>query len=776
MLRKKKTFKSIISLVLVTLLMISCFPITVGASTKVTDITIEPVTMIEYTNGYFDSDYNEATEEWDLEYYRYWPEDVMEYTITLADGTEISEYGNGFEYDGDWCYLDVETDQSYENAWTAGNTYKMTASFGGVSTEVDVTIVESPVESIEVNPIDVIEKLDGHIESEYNYETDQYDLDYFYYDIEYYLKYIVRFKDGSVESGIGDYVLYNNEEYYFEVVTDQSYDNQWTVGNTYTAEVSLMGVSTEVDVTVTESPVKNVTVEPITVYQYIDSYLEAVYDWDTDEYIGEYDCYTYDEKLNFTVEWADGTKSSYSYYDGIEYNGSYGYVQTYDDQSYDTPWETGNTYTATLDVMGCETEFSVTVEESPVTSLELVKAPYDTSYVLGEVINPNGAVMRVNYKDGTSEEITLDNLMLCDVNSVYLEKFDTEVALSFYGDIAYDGYNSFTIYFLGKELEVDIDIANTYPSEIEISGKGVDLNIEITLDNRNKVTAKAISFEPWYGEEFEGYEFVRGAVYTDIGVFVIDIYENIDTGDFSIDMVIFSEYDETLISANTLKARDNQWLALQEKMANMSVAIVTQADYVDSYNGEVTEENIDELLSVAIMGAEVYIDENSILDYNADGMIVQADFMRRAFEDVFGITPDLTLSSNYDKSNDTVLVKLEGFIEFDWKHPMNVEQTKDGIVVTSVGYEVWGVKSLTITFDENLKVAGFEITRDVDFMAGDVNGDGVLSIIDATEIQKYLAGLVDFTDSEMAVADYNGDGVVSIIDATDIQKVLAGLI
>ena len=537
-----------------------------------------------------------------------------------------------------------------------------------------------------------------------------------------------------------------------------------------------MGVSTEVDVTVTESPVKNVTVEPITVYQYIDSYLEAVYDLDTDEYIGEYDCYTYDEKLNFTVEWADGTKSSYSYYDEIEYNGSYGYAQTYDDQSYDTPWETGNTYTATLDVMGCETEFSVTVEESPVTSLELVKAPYDTSYVLGEVINPNGAVMRVNYKDGTSEEITLDNLMLCDVNSVYLEKFDTEVALSFYGDIAYDGYNSFTIYFLGKELEVDIDIANTYPSEIEISGKGVDLNIEITLDNRNKVIAKAISFEPWYGEEFEGYEFVRGAVYTDIGVFVIDIYENIDTGDFSIDMVIFSEYDETLISANTLKARDNQWLALQEKMANMSVAIVTQADYVDSYNGEVTEENIDELLSVAIMGAEVYIDENSILDYNADGMIVQADFMRRAFEDVFGITPDLTLSSHYDKSNDTILVMLEGFIEFDWKHPMNVEQTKDGIVVTSVGYEVWGVKSLTITFDENLKVAGFEITRDVDFMAGDVNGDGVLSIIDATEIQKYLAGLVDFTDSEMAVADYNGDGVVSIIDATDIQKVLAGLI
>ena len=59
---------------------------------------------------------------------------------------------------------------------------------------------------------------------------------------------------------------------------------------------------------------------------------------------------------------------------------------------------------------------------------------------------------------------------------------------------------------------------------------------------------------------------------------------------------------------------------------------------------------------------------------------------------------------------------------------------------------------------------------------GDVNSDGVISIADATTLQKYLANIVDFDDEQFAVADTNGDGSVSIADATQIQKYLAQLI
>ena len=68
----------------------------------------------------------------------------------------------------------------------------------------------------------------------------------------------------------------------------------------------------------------------------------------------------------------------------------------------------------------------------------------------------------------------------------------------------------------------------------------------------------------------------------------------------------------------------------------------------------------------------------------------------------------------------------------------------------------------------------FDATKD--YLLGDVNGDGKISVLDATLIQKYISGLVTFSDTQKAAADVNNDGSVSVIDATLIQKYIAGLI
>lgn len=57
-------------------------------------------------------------------------------------------------------------------------------------------------------------------------------------------------------------------------------------------------------------------------------------------------------------------------------------------------------------------------------------------------------------------------------------------------------------------------------------------------------------------------------------------------------------------------------------------------------------------------------------------------------------------------------------------------------------------------------------------LLGDVNGDGVLSVADATLIQKHSASIIDFTDEQLANADMNGDGAVNVNDATAIQREL----
>ena len=60
-------------------------------------------------------------------------------------------------------------------------------------------------------------------------------------------------------------------------------------------------------------------------------------------------------------------------------------------------------------------------------------------------------------------------------------------------------------------------------------------------------------------------------------------------------------------------------------------------------------------------------------------------------------------------------------------------------------------------------------------LLGDVTLDGQVNITDATEIQKYLAGSVEFSEVRKLNADVNGDGNISITDATTIQKIIAGI-
>ncbi len=60
-------------------------------------------------------------------------------------------------------------------------------------------------------------------------------------------------------------------------------------------------------------------------------------------------------------------------------------------------------------------------------------------------------------------------------------------------------------------------------------------------------------------------------------------------------------------------------------------------------------------------------------------------------------------------------------------------------------------------------------------LLGDVNEDGVVNIIDATDIQKYLVGLTTLSETGVVLADVDGNKSVNIKDATEIQKCIAGL-
>lgn len=57
---------------------------------------------------------------------------------------------------------------------------------------------------------------------------------------------------------------------------------------------------------------------------------------------------------------------------------------------------------------------------------------------------------------------------------------------------------------------------------------------------------------------------------------------------------------------------------------------------------------------------------------------------------------------------------------------------------------------------------------------GDVNGDGDVTITDATLIQKHSVGLTSIADKYLVLGDVNADGVINVLDSTMIQKYIVG--
>ncbi len=58
---------------------------------------------------------------------------------------------------------------------------------------------------------------------------------------------------------------------------------------------------------------------------------------------------------------------------------------------------------------------------------------------------------------------------------------------------------------------------------------------------------------------------------------------------------------------------------------------------------------------------------------------------------------------------------------------------------------------------------------------GDSNGDGSVTVMDATLIQYYVAELISESEVDLKAADTDGDGAITILDATRIQLVVAEL-
>jgi len=420
--------------------------------------------MVEGKYGYYSTQRNEFGEAY--VYYHY-PIDLIVKTVKLnyVDGSyELLNFEQWMSR-GDSGY---EWVQDYDNPWTGGNTYTVKLWVGEHSVDVPVYIEPNDVES--VVPYDVKTFTEGADCSTESVYLEGEWVEYPYYNMNYaFNSILVTYKDGTTETlGLWDcdYI----------VATNQSYKNQWTGGNTYTATLMCMGKSTQFEVTIEEDRVESIeVVETQPIYENVNGWWNSGYSEALGEHIEFFQYYPWDAIVKVKINYKDGTSETLGYNEWREENNA----SVTHGQSADNQWTVGNTYTATLWYGSHSCDFEVKIESRSVFDIEFHNA-VDTikegslgswasqkvdgewkDYFEYDLIYPIGW-FTVHYSDGTSEQhFPADSVVEIETNQSFFNQWVG--GNSYTVTVTVDGYSEELSFYIEPTNIERIEILETKP-------------------------------------------------------------------------------------------------------------------------------------------------------------------------------------------------------------------------------------------------------------------------------------------------------------------------
>ena len=665
--------------------------------------------LIYHGDGYWNTAYNDETGNWDLEYFEYSVNsaDIL-ITVTMKDGTVYT--GDRWEIE-ETTGFSVEFDyyQDYYNQWGLGE-HEVTVCVDDIECVATVNVVESPVASVTaVANRDLIQYADGGWSSYWVDGEEVYK--YFDYSVGYAdLEYTVTYKDGTVYSG-DSWEIYEQTGYEIYYFTDQSYDNQWGLGE-HTVTVTFLGVEAEVDVNVVETPVKKVTVDKV---EFVEETLGYWYMPDED--------YVFDYYIDpeFTVELKDGTKL-YSENGWVEYDGN----------EYSLRIDRANENLAVgeheLDAkaLGADCVVNVEILESPIESItvtttrDLIQGV--DYYTFHEQLLDYNAT--ITYKDGRIETGKLSDFE----NKYYAEilYYDGFLIDDDYYDPELLGEYSMPIRFMGVDSEVEINIIENPYESVTISGEN-ELNLTLKKKNGTTVNAKAYGFEDdvWAYVHSDCAE--DGIIKTDKGNFYIgiDFYgweeRNKDVS------ICFGDIESNVLDTNNFFAS----YYLFEKML---FSIGLQSAYsegaygyeFDGYNSD--DVNVDDVIGLSVYMTNYAYEGNVFFD-DFFGVAIEVEEVEELVYETFGIEIDATQAEFYDV--ETGLVYVPTPMGFGDMYGSDCYVTSEGsfvngqwVYVETVTYYSGVVNTTTVVLNEDLTVAEISLESTEEVKEGWVEENG----------------------------------------------------
>lgn len=405
----------------------------------------------------------------------------------------------------------------------------------------------------------------------------------------------VHYSDGSSVT-VAFYDLYSLGGLgYPKVVTDQSIDNQWGIGD-HTASFKCGDFKGEFTVTVLPSPVVSLVVEDTVVRQYIDGSYNA-----NDRFI-----YIFDPVL--TVAFDDGrvirgTRSEIAAQSGYH---------VYWSSGQDNEWDVGD-HTATAYFMGVTATFTVTVEDV-VTSIEMITPPTDTTLLYGAYVDMRGSIIRVRFSDGTTEDIPMSNL---HTNAHYtVETLQKSCQLELTPSrVTQSGQQDITVQFLGETLSFAVEAAPK-PTALYLTADD-DHSLSLTFEHESgSQTLQITSFTTSGGSYNSGGDVrANGTLYTDDDMFKATLCKDSETDTVWVELG--NEFADGGVYAISNTITDTMWF-------DDNNGLLVRGDY----NGDGVADTLDVRTMLRDLSRGGYMDTwylGDRCDLNQDGEIGTSD-------------------------------------------------------------------------------------------------------------------------------------------------------
>ncbi len=741
---------------------------------EIENFTIRPfsdiASLYENTNGHYENIYdndNNVVGQWycyhcSTEYFYY------SFTIDGKEYTDLDHYevGNLLGVNPEFVY---ETYQSPENPWEAGQNEVSIKLFDIVATTT-IEIKEAPkIENLTVRPYEsyasYFENTNGYYMPCYDEDGNEFDR-YYYYNCYLDSFYYSFTFEGEEYTDISAYQIFElfGAGPQFVQGTEQSYHNQWSVGENEVSIILFNAVATTT-VEIKEKPeIKNFTMKPYEEYASVYEKSNGWYIYPSVEFpeLTEpwfvYDCYADWFSFSFTWEGKEYTNlSSTDIYDmfGVSLSEVPEAAQSPTNQ-----WTIGMNEIS-YELFGVVATSYIEIKETPVDSIEFLTDLKLNYYTTDELFDLDGHKLKITFKDGTVIQHTVE----CEPNhysSIYSSSINYQIngysltTQSYYDEN--DGYG-YIISYMGKELRVVVTIEQPEFKNAELIKAPQNehfINAVIRLteqdDTTKDFTIKKAYYSGGYGVEDGGIFFEQCDLYliTDKGVFISHSEYERQNGEIISAKLYFLGNEISLsqeeISAITLEKKISSYI----KFAGYDS--VNNPKFNLEFNGEVTSENIDFLIYN-------YVD---VEEYTAENIIIE---LRKAL-DIKGDI-DLALSEGYDQENNL------------YSHIYNFSYMGTEIEYLSVTalengnykyvYDYWiedfGYYTIVAEITSDGKIVSFsKLTEKYD-----INTDGEVDILDLVRLKK-AALATEEVDTDFA--DLERDGSINGLDLAMLKKEL----